>query len=185
MTLCGEPVYNGMAVKVMQPLTCESCAERSKAGAQTRFSAPEEAVASLTEASPEQQPLAPQKQYAANMGSVIRALTRSRANGQLLHDSEWRAYEEAIASGRYKDPICGLCCSFQLSKIAKASFFHRSAVQCHTFIMWQARSALAACHNALQMVPRQGCNTDLATVEDGDNGLFCYHPHEYGSLAVP
>ena len=47
-----------------------------------------------------QPPLAPQKQYAANMGSVIRALTRSRANGQLLHDSEWRAYEEAIASGR-------------------------------------------------------------------------------------
>ncbi len=144
MTLCGEPVYNGMAVKVMQPLTCESCAERSKAGAQTRFSAPEEAVASLSEASPEQQPLAPQKQYAANMGSVIRALTRSRANGQLLHDSEWRAYEEAIASGRYKDPICGLCCSFQLSKIAKASFFHRSAVQCHTFIMWQARSGCMA-----------------------------------------
>lgn len=48
----------------------------------------------------EQQPLAPQKQYAANIGSVVRALTRSRANGQLLHEPEWQAYEEAIASGR-------------------------------------------------------------------------------------
>lgn len=67
------------------------------------FGAHEEAMQTVPEAAPAeqaQQPLAPQKQYAANMGSVIRALTRSRANGQLLHDSEWRAYEEAIASGR-------------------------------------------------------------------------------------
>lgn len=48
----------------------------------------------------EQQPLAPQKQYAANIGSVVRALTRSRANGELLHEPEWQAYEDAIASGR-------------------------------------------------------------------------------------
>ena len=64
---------------------------------------PEEETLPASEAIPAEQmqpPLAPQKQYAANMGSVIRALTRSRANGQLLHDSEWRAYEEAIASGR-------------------------------------------------------------------------------------
>ena len=45
-------------------------------------------------------PLAPAKQYAANIGSVVRALTRSRANGQLLHEPEWHAYQEAIASGR-------------------------------------------------------------------------------------
>ena len=82
-----------------------SCAERLRAGTLGRsvFGAPEEAIPPISEtevAMPEQQPLAPQKQYAANMGSVIRALTRSRANGQLLHDSEWRAYEEAIASGR-------------------------------------------------------------------------------------
>ena len=69
------------------------------------LSVPDEASLTIPEdAPPEQQPLAPQKQYAANMGSVIRALTRSRANGQLLHDSEWRAYEEAIASGRYRRP---------------------------------------------------------------------------------
>ena len=66
-----------------------------------------------------QQPLAPQKQYAANMGSVIRALTRSRANGQLLHDSEWRAYEEAIASGRYMLPAQSYSLlSFYLSRLS-------------------------------------------------------------------
>ena len=117
MTLCrGFLVYNGLAVKVMQPSTCELCAERSKAGALTRFSTPEEAVASVPEAPAEQQPLAPQKQYAANMGSVIRALTRSRANGQLLHDSEWRAYEEAIASGRYNIPMCTVLCFFSVEQ---------------------------------------------------------------------
>ena len=83
-------------------------AERLRAGAFARsvgLSAPDEATLTLPEPAPAvQQPLAPQKQYAANMGSVIRALTRSRANGQLLHDSEWRAYEEAIASGRYAGP---------------------------------------------------------------------------------
>ena len=70
------------------------------------LSVPNEASLTIPEdAPPEQQPLAPQKQYGANIGSVIRALTRSRANGQLLHDSEWRAYEEAIASGRYRLPV--------------------------------------------------------------------------------
>ncbi len=85
-------------------MTSAYAAERLRAGAFGRtagLSAPDEASLTLPEDAPEvQQPLAPQKQYAANMGSVIRALTRSRANGQLLHDSEWRAYEEAIASGR-------------------------------------------------------------------------------------
>jgi hypothetical protein len=54
-------------------------------------------------------PLAPQKQYAANIASVVRALTRSRANAQLLHEPEWKAYEEAIASGRC--PNARLCLS--------------------------------------------------------------------------
>lgn len=82
--------------------------DRLRAGAFGRtvgLTVPDEAALTIPEdAPPVQQPLAPQKQYAANMGSVIRALTRSRANGQLLHDSEWRAYEEAIASGRYTRP---------------------------------------------------------------------------------
>ena len=86
-------------------ISVDYAAERLRAGALGRaagLSAPDEASLTLPEDAPAvQQPLAPQKQYAANMGSVIRALTRSRANGQLLHDSEWRAYEEAIASGRY------------------------------------------------------------------------------------
>lgn len=60
----------------------------------------------------EQQPLAPQKQYAANIGSVVRALTRSRANGQLLHDPEWQAYEEAIASGRCVSSCVGMTIGF-------------------------------------------------------------------------
>lgn len=52
-----------------------------------------------------QMPLAPQKQYAANIGSVVRALTRSRANGLLLHEPEWKAYTAAIASGRHEFPV--------------------------------------------------------------------------------
>ena len=89
-------------------------ADRLRAGAFGRtvgLSAPDEAATTIPEeAPPVQQPLAPQKQYAANMGSIIRALTRSRANGQLLHDSEWRAYEEAIASGRYARHCTALHC---------------------------------------------------------------------------
>ena len=59
------------------------------------------AAAAAPKEGEQQQPLAPQKQYAANIGSVVRALTRSRANGQLLHEPEWHAYEEAITSSRW------------------------------------------------------------------------------------
>ena len=59
------------------------------------------------------------------MGSVIRALTRSRANGQLLHDSEWRAYEDAIASGR--------CCPVMHSAWGKDPVF----ICGNSHVMWQ------------------------------------------------
>ncbi|BDA45713.1 probable WD repeat-containing protein 11 at C-terminar half [Coccomyxa sp. Obi] len=68
-------------------------------GAKAEEPVPAPAAAAAAPEESEQQPLAPQKQYAANIGSVVRALTRSRANGQLLHEPEWQAYEEAIASG--------------------------------------------------------------------------------------
>jgi hypothetical protein len=82
------------------------CAERLRAGAlgKTIGFGAGAAHAEEPEQAPEPEeaamPLAPAKQYAANIGSVVRALTRSRAGGQLLHEAEWAAYEAAIASGR-------------------------------------------------------------------------------------
>ena len=61
-------------------------------------------------------PLAPAKQYAANIGSVVRALTRSRAAGRLLHEPEWAAYREAVASGR-----CALASDLFQSVFCRAS----------------------------------------------------------------
>jgi hypothetical protein len=74
-------------------------------------------------------PLAPAKQYAANIGSVVRALTRSRAAGRLLHEPEWAAYREAVASGRCAVASSGgtcvphrrcrpwCCAAFRMSKV--------------------------------------------------------------------
>ena len=38
--------------------------------------------------------------YTAGMAAVLRTLTRSRANQQLLHPQEWARYEAALASQR-------------------------------------------------------------------------------------